>query len=206
MSARPFTFLLILLAAAKGQCAEFKFALTIDGKSEGSCTLTSKQADGSELEIRGTIAADRASLLSYQGLERWKDGRLVRMEGSGTENRKNGKVAIVAGKEGYTLKAGAKEVAIHGDVWPTTFWIRPDADRPLVVDAITGDTFHAKIEKIGADRVVIAEKPIATIHYRLTFDGRVVELWYNKDGHLVRRKWSVAGRTFELLLTDVKDQ
>src|SRR6185369_3402330 len=102
-----------------------------------------------------TVRAESPTPLGvdYRGTESWKDGRLVRLDGLGSENGRKGGVTLVAGKDAYSLKAGVKEVSVREELWVATGVTPPDPDKkPLVVDAITGDVLRAKVEKVGADR------------------------------------------------------
>ena len=194
------SLLLLLLGALPVLAEERTYAVTIDGKPAGETTVSFQTRDdgSTAVTVRSEYRTDRPTPLSfeYRGTETWKDGRLVRLEGLGAENRQKGGITLVAGKDAYALKAGVKEVSIHDEVWPTTGVILPDPDRkPLVVDAITGDVLRAKVEKVGPDRVTAAGKPVPATRYRVTAGGSRWDVWYDADHRLVKRTWSRDGRT-----------
>ena len=183
---------------------ERTFDMTVDGKVAGTMTIDYQLRDGT---TSATVRTDRASqpAFDYRGTESWKEGRLVRLEGAGIDGPHKGSVSLVAGKDAYRLKAGVKEVRVRDDVWPTTGVMPPDPDRkPLVVDAITGDVFHAKVEKVGADRVVVRDKPIPTTHYRVIAGGNRWDVWYDANQRLAKQAWTRDGRTMVAELTGIK--
>ncbi|MBO0697834.1 MAG: hypothetical protein J2P46_05545 [Zavarzinella sp.] len=204
------TLLLLGLVPVAAAAEERTYSVTIDGKPAGECVVSLRsQADGSSavsarIEVR-TEQRPRYAY-EYQGTEVWKDRRLVRSEGTGTENGQKGGVSLAAGKDGYTLRAPTKEVTIRGEVWPTTYAMLPDLDRePLVADVLTGDVLRAKVEKVGADRVMVASKLIPATRYRVTVGGTTTDVWYDDAKRLVRRRWTLEGRAAVLELIRVKD-
>ena len=203
--ARLPTFLLLLGTLPAG-AEERTYAITIDGKSAGEMTVSFQPRDdgSTAVIVRTEYRADRPTPVAfdYRGTESWKDGRLVRLEGLGSENRQKGGVTLVAGKGAYALKAGVKEVTIRDEVWPTTGAILPDPDRkPVVVDALTGDVLRAKVEKVGPDRVTVAGKPVPVTRYRVTTGGNRWDVWYDADQRLVKRSWTRDGRAVVAELT-----
>jgi hypothetical protein len=185
---------------------EHKFQVSVDGKSAGSFAITYKSLADEVTEIRATIDLSDNALysLKYEATERWRDRRLVRLEGAGMEGGPKGGVSQVSGKDGYALKAGTKEVAVRGDVWPTTFWIKPAAEKELIVDVLTGEVSRGRLDKVGPEQMRVDGKLLRVTKYRLTFGGTTTELWYDQTERLTRRKWNVNGRTIVMELTGIK--
>lgn len=157
-----------------------------------------------EIRARIKVANSSAYALKYEGTERWHGRSLVRLEGSGMNDGRTGSVSLVSGKEGYALKTSGKEVTVRGDVWPTTFWIKPAAEKPLIVDVLTGEVSRGKLDKAGPEQMQIDGKPVRVTKYRLTFVGTTTELWYDQADRLTRRKWEANGRTVVIELTGIK--
>lgn len=183
---------------------ERTYSLTLDGRPAGEILITLRKDSTGTTAIN--IRADSSPFAyEYRGTEDWKENRLVRLEGSGSDNGRRGGISIVGGKDGYNLKAGAKDVRIRDEVWPTTGVTLPDLDRsPLVVDALTGDVLRAKVEKVGPDRIVVAGKPLPVTRYQITAGGQRWDLWYDADQRLAKRVWTRDGRTLVALLTNIK--
>jgi YD repeat-containing protein len=189
---------------------ERTFSVSVDGKPAGECVVSFQaQADGSfAISCRADVRAEQRPRYSfeYRGTEVWKDGRLVRLEGSGAENGHKGGGSLAAGKDGYALKAPTKEVAVRGEVWPNTYAMLPDPDRkPLAVDVLTGDVLRAKIEKVGADRVTVAGKFMPATRYRVTAGGAATDVWYDAASRLVRRTWTWEGRAAVVELVRIRE-
>jgi hypothetical protein len=196
----------VLLAALPAFAEERTFAVTVDGKPAGELVLAfQSRTDGTAaVTVHADYRAERpmAFAFEYRGTETWKDGRLVRLEGLGTEDRHKGGITLVAGKDVYALKAGVKEVSVRDEVWPTTGAMMPDPDaKPLVVDVITGDVLRAKVEKVGADRVTVAGKPVSATRYRVTAGGNRWDVWYDGANRLAKRVWTRDGRMVVAELT-----
>jgi len=195
---------LLCLLAAPAVAEERTFALTADGKAVGELVLSFQTRKDGTTAV--TVRSESSPLAhEYRGTETWANGRLVRLEGLGAEGGRKGGVTLVAGKDTYALKAGAKEVTVRDEVWPTTAAILPDPDRkPLVVDVVTGDVLRAKVEKVGADRVTVAGKPVPVTRYRVTAGGQRWDVWYDADQRLAKRVWTRDGRTVVAELTAIK--
>jgi hypothetical protein len=196
----------LFLAVLPALAEERTFSVTVDGHTAGELTLAFQaRADGTTaVTVRTNYRAERPTpfAFEYRGTEAWKDGRLVRLEGLGTEDRHKGGITLVAGKDAYALKAGVKEVSVRGEVWPTTGVMMPDPDcKPLVVDVITGDVLHAKVEKVGVDRITVAGKPVPVTRYRVTAGGNRWDVWYDAGNRLAKRVWTRDGRTVVAELT-----
>jgi YD repeat-containing protein len=196
----------LLLAVVPTLAEERTFSVTAAGHPAGDLVLTfQKRADETTaVTVRTEYRAERPTPFAYEyrGTETWKDGRVVRLEGLGTQDRVKGGITLVAGKGAYALKAGVKEVSVRGEVWPTTGAMIPDPDgKPLVVDVITGDVLRARVDKVGADRITVAGKQVPVTRYRVTAGGNRWDVWYDGAGRLAKRVWTRDGRTVVAELT-----
>jgi hypothetical protein len=200
----------LLLATFPALAEDRTFAVTIDGQPAGELVIGYHvRSDGNTaVTVRGEYRAERPTLLSfeYRGTESWKDGRLVRLEGFGSANGHKGGITLVSGKDAYALKAGVKEVRVRDEVWPTLSAMRPDPDaKPLVVDVISGDVLHARVEKIGPDRVTVADKPLAVTVYRVVAGPNRWDMAFDDKQRLAKWAWTRDGRTVSTELKQCKD-
>jgi YD repeat-containing protein len=207
MTRRAFLALWVMSAPALAE--ERTFSVSIDGKPAGECVLSIRpESDGSlAITCGADIRADQRPGYSftYRGSEVWKDGRLIRLDGRGSEAGRDGGIRLRAGTDGYALKGSLKEVTVRGEVWPSTYALRPDPDaKPLLVDVLSGDVLRAKVENVGADRVTVAGKPVPATHYRVTAGGAVTDVWYDGASRLVRRTWARDGRAVVMELVRLK--
>jgi hypothetical protein len=200
----------VLFLALPALAEERTFTVTIDGKPGGELVVGYQlRAEGvTAVTVRGEYRAERPTPLAidYRGTETWKDGRVTRVEGLGTENSTKGGITLVYGKDAYALKAGVKEVRVRDEVWPTTGTMPPDPEgKPLVVDAITGDVLRARVEKLGPDRVTVAGKAIPVTHYQVIAGPNRWDVWYDEKQRLAKRVWTRDGRAVVAELTRITD-
>lgn len=196
----------LLLAAVPVLADERTFTVSIDGRPAGDLIVSYQtRSDGTTaVTVRTDWRADRPTPISldYRGTETWKDGRLVRLDGSGVQDGRKGGITLVAGADGFALKAGVKEVSIREAIWPTSGASPPDPDaRPLVVDAVTGEVQRTKVETVGPERVTAAGKLTPATRYRVTAGSARWDVWYDDQKRLVRRTWTRDGRTVTAELT-----
>jgi hypothetical protein len=206
--ARP-TIPILLLAVACIHAEERTFSVTIDGQLVGELDLNyQRRSDGSAaVSMRASWHNEKSTRLAfeYRGTESWKDGRLVRLEGLGTEDGHKGGITLVAGTDAYALKAGVKEVSVRGEVWATTGVFPPDPDaKPLVVDVITGDVLKGKVEKVGTDRLTVDGKGMPVTHFRVTAASTRWDVWYDENQRLAKWTRTRDGRTVSAELTRAK--
>src|SRR4051794_18697811 len=98
-----------LLAALPAFAEERTFTVTVDGRPAGEMVVAFQaRTDGTTgVTVRADSRAERPTpfAFEYRGTEAGKDGRLVRLEGLGKEDRHKGGITLVAGKDAYALKA-----------------------------------------------------------------------------------------------------
>ena len=208
-------FLFCCAAAIAGDiaCAEERtFNLTVDGKSAGTYVMKIEAHDDGTTTV--TCKADISVKIllvrytyTYRGDEVWKDGKLVSLNGTCNDDGKRTAVSLVAGKEGYTLKAGAKAVAVKSSVWPTSYWKLPDEKARegsmTLVDADTGRVLQAKIEKVGVERPAGLDQDARATRYHLS-GGAVADLWYDGADRLVKQAWVEDGHKTVMTLAGLK--
>jgi hypothetical protein len=200
---------LLFLAVLPALGEERTFSVAIDGQPAGELVLAYKrQTDGTTaVTVRAEWRAGTPTLLAfeYRATESWTAGRLVRLEGLGAESGHKGGVTLVAGTDGYALKAGVKDVSARGEVWATTGTFPPDPDgKPLVVDVITGEVWKCKVEKVGADRLTVDGKGMAATHYRVIAASTRLDVWYGEGQRLAKWVRTRDGRTVSADWTRLK--
>ncbi len=205
MGNRIAAFGLVLLATINSNAAEFQYSVAVDNRPAGEFSVIFKPG-GSGTEVHARIKVDRNKdyQFQYEGTELWKKGRLVRLDGTAVEMSQKRNVSLVDGKAGYALKSGIKEVTVRGEVWPTTYWMRPDVERPHIVTVPTGEVSRAKIASLGPDHLQVDAKLIHATRFRVTTTGASTELWYDAANRLVRRKWERNGRSIVIELVHIK--
>lgn len=198
---------LLLLAALPVLGEERTFTVTIGGRPAGEVVLDyQRRTDGTTaVTMRGQWRSEKSITFEYRGTEAWKDGRLVRLEGIGSEDSRKGGITLVAGADAYALKAGVKEVSARGEVWATSGIFPPDPDaKPLVVDVITGDVCKCKVEKVGAERLTVDGKGMAVTHYRIIAASTRWDVWFDEQQRLAKWVRTREGRMTSAELIRIK--
>lgn len=185
------------------------FSVAVDGKAAGSCRMTvQKRPDGTlAVTARADVSVKVAILTykyTYRGTEVWKDGRLHSLESNADDNGKKHSVSATGGHDGAVFRSAGREVFVRGDVWLTTYWqLPPEKARGptlALVDADTGKSLNAKLEKVGPDEVPVAGNVVKATRYRVS--GAVkVDLWYDNSDRLVRQESVEDGHKTVLELT-----
>jgi hypothetical protein len=191
---------------------EREFATLLDGRRVGDYRMKiAQEEDGSisqssqgqmQLALPHGLAHYR-----YCGTEVWKDGLLVRLDSTSTDDTKQTTVSATAEGPGLRVVVGDKERMVSGPAWSTTYWQLPPADvrtqKLTLLDADNGHDLHGKLEPLGTGQVVIDGQPMSCLRYRLTGSTQV-DLWYDAQERLVRQEWSQDGHRVVLELTGVK--
>lgn len=198
---------LLLLSALPVLGEERTFSVTSDRRPAGELAVSyQRRTDGTTaVTVRGRWRAEKPIAFEYRGTESWKDGRLVRLDGLGSEDGYKGGITLVAGTDAYALKAGVKEVSTRGEAWATTGVFPPDPDaKPLVVDVITGDVWKGKVEKVGAERLTVDGKGMAVTHYRVVAASTRWDVWYDESQRLAKWVRTRDGRAISAELIRIK--
>jgi YD repeat-containing protein len=187
------------------------YAVTVDGKEAGSAkVVATTQADGTTDLSSATDVKVRVPVLgtftsSYQGVERWKDGKLVSLDASGDDN--GAKTRVTAARDGDRLgvDAGKGKRAAAGDAVPNTFWALPPAaaaaGKVTVLETDTGKEVAATVQTVGNATATVGGKGVACTHYRVTAGKQVYDLHYDAQGRLVRQEFTQQGYKTVFALT-----
>lgn len=202
-------YLALMVAVPPAAAGEHVFTVTIDGRPAGEAVIAydPRPDRTTAVTVRVQYQADRPVPISfdYRGTETWRDGRLVRLDGLGTDGRTKGGIQLEAATNAYALKAGVKQVTVRGAVWPTLGGPPPEPDeKPLVVDVITGDVWRAKVETVGPEGLTVAGKRVRTTRYRVAAGNRRWDLWYDEQRRLVQRVGTRDGRAVRFELKEVR--
>jgi YD repeat-containing protein len=202
------TFLAALLAAlmtaGAARAAEVEtrdFQVLVDGKPVGNAQMTiKKQEDGvtvmtCDTDIKVKILVRTYSYI-YRGQEVWKDARLQNFDSTCNDDGKLYKVAAVAEGTQLRVKVNNEESLVRGDVWLSSYWRQPDADRVNkvvpILEADTGKPLEALVTYVGQEQRPVAGQPATVHHFRLQGQS-TVDLWYDASGRLIRQEWTEEG-------------
>ncbi len=185
------------------------FKASVDGRERGRLVmLFTKRSDGIETvrgdaELNFNFVVYRYKYTSV-GTETWKDGRLIRLASESDYNGEKFVLQARATAEKLEYEVNGETQRTATDAWITTHWREPSADKVgrklTLLDSDKGLQRAGTLEKIGADKTLVAEQEVSTTHYRIRGDVEV-DVWYDKEGRLVRQDSLESGHRMVLELS-----
>ncbi len=193
------------------------FSIHVGGKPAGDYRLTITRQDNGEEVVTAQAGVRVKAVLktytyTYQGTERWKDGRLLELRSSTSDDGK--RFDVLATAEGNNLRvrvSGQTDRLTRWDVWPTSHWHLPDArfhnqGVPLL-DADTGKEFTGQLQYLGIEAVTVGGQAQKCYHFRvLGAPASPVDLWYDGAHRVVRQEFTVEGHRTVFQLTALRRQ
>src|SRR5262249_35499535 len=123
---------LALCAAATGagrasETEVREVAIEIDGKAAGQYLMTVTKQDDGVLSMQAQANITFKHVLgtytcSFQGVEHWKEGRLLQLASKCNDDGKQTEVSAAADREILRVKDNGKERNDRWDVWTTRSW------------------------------------------------------------------------------------
>jgi hypothetical protein len=133
-----------------------------------------------DLEVR--LAFIPVFRYTHRNSERWRDGRLVRLETTTDDDGVRHKVVAQATEQGLrvTDSAGRSYVA-PADTIPTSYWNPQTVTRGELLNTQDGRMMPIRVESQRDSFASLGEAD----HYRLVMlndkDGTPIDVWYDKD-------------------------
>ena len=187
------------------------FAVTVDGKSGGTYTISTAEKDGVETT---TVVAEikvKAALYTYtyelNSVEVWKDGRLASVEAKSNDDGKKRTVTATAGERGLTVTVNKDTRRTAADVLTATGVRVPAADKArdaVLFDAEDGSETAVRVEPLGACRVTLNGQAVDGVRFKLTGKDVAAEWWFDKNGRVIRQEMKWDGRKVVMELTGVR--
>jgi hypothetical protein len=184
-----------------------EFEITVDGKVRGTQTMTiARRSDGSEV-LRGEAGVEVNVVLykyrySSTGTELWKDGRLLQLIGEADYNGEKYVLKGSATRQGLNYEINGEPQKAPADVWSASYWREPKS-KPLgqklqLLDSDKGRLLTATLTRIEPN----PNSSFKGTHYRLRGDV-TVDVWYDREGLLVRQELVESGHKTLIELTEV---
>ncbi|MCI0461176.1 MAG: DUF6134 family protein [Gemmataceae bacterium] len=179
-----------------------EFTIQVNGKSAGTyrMTLTRHEDNTESFAGQGSVRvrlALKTYVYTFQGTERWKDGRLLELQTSTNDDGKRYEVQATAEGNTLRLRVNGQERMARGDVWPTTHWRLADArfhNQPVpLLDADTGKEYLGRLQYLGVKQLTVGQQAQNCYHFRVTGGPSPVDLWYDGGHRLVRQEFTVEG-------------
>ena len=190
------------------------YAIFVDGKEAGSSRMTIVQKDDGttymtaslDVKFRHLLVVDY--ILKIDSQEWWKEGRLVGMKTTASENGK--KTEVTAAPEGnqLRLRVNGQERLIRPDAWTTSFWKLADArfhnKQVPIVEVDTGKEFNTELKYVETQALKIGSQLQDCFHVRVAAAPTPVDLWFDKYHRLVRQEFTESGHKTIVQLSNVR--
>lgn len=189
------------------------YRVAVDGVERGDMTATIvRHDDGTESMTGETHLRFNFIVYRYRfsstGKEVWRENRLVELASHADFNGDEYVVTAAATDDAVQVTVNGESRQTPADVWVTSYWREPHPSKVgrelQLFDAGKGRLLAGKLQRVGAVALEIAEKKLAATHYRLRGDVEV-DLWYDKDGRLVRQESLESGHRTQLQLSELPE-
>jgi len=200
--------------SARADDTEYRdYKILMDGKESGFSQMTITRKDDGSMNMTGTAAVRiSAVLFSYsfnsQGSEWWKDGQLVNMKTSTTEQGKRTEVIATAQAGGIQLQVNNKARVTRPDVWPSSFWKLADAkyhNKEIpILESDTGKEYMGRLQYIATEEMTVVNQMQKCYHFRVTGGPFPYDLWFDRYYLLVRQDFTDTGRRLSVQLTNIR--
>ncbi len=188
-----------------------EFAVRIDGEPAGAYRMTIDHPDERTYIVEADANVAVRYLVvkykyTYQGVEVWKDGRLVHLKSTSNDNGKRFEVLVKPDRDGLRVQVNGREHSIRPTILTTTYWRLPDGtsrSAPVsLLDCDTGKDLNGLMQYVGAQQISVGGQVQDCAHYRIT-GGVQVDLWYDAQQRLVREQSLEDGHKALLELTRI---
>jgi hypothetical protein len=191
-----------------------EFRILIDGKARGHQEMTfSRRADDSEV-MQGEAIVDMNFVVyryrySSTGSETWKDGRLIQLVNEANYNGDKYVIQGAAVQQSLHYEVNGETQKAPSDIWAASYWREPEPKRVgkkvKLLDSDKGKQMTGTLEKLDSQTITVDSKPVKANHYHIHGDVEV-EVWYDKQGLIVRQESVESGHKTRLELVKITQQ
>jgi hypothetical protein len=204
---------LILTTASWADTEVRTFRVQVDDKPAGQVTMRIEDGkDGTTLMQSQTEISLRILLFrytyTYQGQEVWQGGRLLRFASKSNSNGVKRAVSAQAEEGGLRVRVQGRETLKPADVWLSSYWALPAADRRnrqlAVLDTDTGEDLPpVRLHYVGTDQKTFQGRLENFHHYRIV-GKQTIDIWYDEKGRMVHQDRVEQGHRTVLQLMEIK--
>lgn len=189
------------------------FSILVDGKEAGLSRLVITVQDDGATVVSATAQIRFTKLLfnytlTIESMEWWKEGKLVGLKSTATENSKKTEVVAALKAEQLHLKVNGKEGAVKPDVWTSSFWKLADAryhNKPVpVLETDSGKEYAGQLQYVGAEQLTVMNQLQNCFHFRVTGGPSPVDVWFDRYHRLVRQEFVDSGHKTIVQLISVR--
>jgi hypothetical protein len=207
--------LFALAVAARGDDTEERvFSVFIDGKDAGMSRMTLVQKDdgttymSAKLDVKFRHLLIAEYVLKVETQEIWKDGRLIGMKTSSSENGKKTEISASAEKQQLRLRVNGLDRYIRADTWTSSYWKLADArfhnKAVPILEVDTGKEYNAELKYVEPQQLKVGDQVQDCFHFRVSSAPGPVDLWFDKYHRLVRQEFTESGHKTIVQLLSIR--
>ena len=194
-----------------------EFDIYRNNKHIGTHIFSFKKS-GDEIEVESEIKfkIKKLGILLYEyhaeGVEIYKDGKLIKFNSKTDQNGKNKYVNIIFGNNEYTIDGSSYKGTAPVEYLIGTWWNHSIVKAKAQISAVSGRIIKQKVEFLGKEIIKFGEKNYNTLHFnfsstdkKLTKNKKLnTDVWYDeKTLYWVKASFKKKG-TWEYRLKSIK--
>lgn len=179
-------FLLALLSGDALASQSWKFKVFLDEQEIGEHTFKVASFNN---KTHVTINAEfdvyflfiNAYSYRHTNYEVWDDKCLQSVKSKTSDDGDELYVQAEYESEQFNIKTPTGQYSAGGCIKTFAYWDPTFLISQRLLNAQTGEIEPVRVEKIGEEDLMIRSKLTSAMHYRLTTDDYVIDLWYSKN-------------------------
>ena len=194
-----------------------EFDIYRNNKHIGTHIFSFKKS-GDEIAVKSEIKfkIKKLGIVLYEyhaeGVEIYKDGKLIKFNSKTDQNGKNKYVNIIFGNSEYTIDGSSYKGKAPVEYLIGTWWNHSIVEAKAQISAVSGRIIKQKVEFLGKETIKFGEKNYNTLHFnfsstdkKLAKDKKLnTDVWYDeKTLNWVKASFKKKG-TWEYRLKSIK--
>ena len=169
--------------------------VSFDVTAEGSLVART------QVKLRAGLGPIPLYRYDLEATERWRDGRLVALNGRVNDAGRKGTVEARLEGDVMTVDGTAYTGAVPAPLLPASHWNRAQTRAKTLLSSGDGTLIDVRVTPLGRERVDAAGQTVGATKYEL--DSEIdVTLWYDDRGRWVKLAFTVRGQDIEYVLAE----
>lgn len=166
---------------------QWRFRVFLDDKAIGEhtfileTTATGAQVLTSSARFAVRILFFDAYTYEHTSRESWKDGCLTQISARTNDNGDAYRVSGTARNNGFEVQAAEDSTLLSNCVMTFAYWQPEFLGQRKLLNAQTGEYVDVIVSEPTTSHVLVRGESVPATRYRLTAEGREIDLWYSAD-------------------------
>jgi hypothetical protein len=189
-------------SAAASSVDEWRFGVTLDGKSIGYHHFQISERNShrelvSEARFNVKLLFINAYRYAHDSREQWREGCLHRIAARTDDNGKRNAVNGDLGESGFRIATNGQSAELGPCVMTFAYWDPRMLDATRLLNPQTGEYVPVRIARVGSETLSVRGTNVPANRFRLLGDAKiggklVIDLWYSE-----RQEWLALESTTE---------